>query len=176
MAKRGIRRSLFVVILLAYVGWLVVGLAGSGVWMDTGAVSDIASAGVTYMPRHQVFVLSEGRRFVAFSAVSPHQGNIGIGFEGAAERVLYCATNQTFVEQFHGSIWDRRGRYVAGPAPRGLTTVAVRILDGRVEVAPSRWSLGLSRYPRGRPGLGALCMGDVVPEVSPGFAGTVSFD
>jgi hypothetical protein len=115
LAKRGIRRPLFVVILLAYVGWLLVGLARSGVWVDAGALSDIASAGVTYMPRHQVFVLSEGRKLVAFSAVSPHQGNIGIGFEGPAERVLYCATSETFVEQFHGSIWDRQGRYVAAP-------------------------------------------------------------
>jgi nitrite reductase/ring-hydroxylating ferredoxin subunit len=158
---------------VAYVGWLISGLAGSAAWVNVGPASDIRSAKVTYVPRQQVFVVSDGRRLVAFSAVSPHQGNLGNkSFESIVERVLYCDTNETFVEQLHGSSWDSRGRYVDGPAPRGLTMVELRIREGRVEVAPSRWSPGPSREIRGRPGLGPFCMGDVIMEAAPGFART----
>jgi hypothetical protein len=85
---------------------------------------------------------------------------------------LYCATNNTFVEQFHGASWDLRGRYVAGPAPRGLTTLALRIRRGRAEVAPSRSSPGPPRGVPGRAGVGTACTGDVIFEEGPGFART----
>lgn len=166
-------RAVVVAMLAAYVGWLILGLVGSVGWVDVGSASQLVSSKVTYVARHYVFVVSDGRRLIAFSAVSPHQGNLERkGFGTTAERVLYCATNETFAEQFHGSSWDIRGRYVDGPAPRGLTTVALRIHEGRVEVAPSRWSPGPSRNIRGRPGLGPFCTGDVVTEESPGFART----
>jgi nitrite reductase/ring-hydroxylating ferredoxin subunit len=164
-------RILVVAVLVAYVGWLISGVVGSGGWVDVGSASDIASAKVTYVPRQHIFVVSDGGRLVAYSAVSPHQGNLGKkGFGSTVERILYCDTNETFVEQLHGSSWDSRGRYVDGPAPRGLTTVALRIHEGRVEVAPSRWSPGPGRDVRGRPGLGPFCMGDVIREAAPGFA------
>lgn len=166
-------RVLVAALLVAYVAWVISGLVASGDWVDVGLASRLVSAKVTYVAGHHVFIVSDGQRFVAFSDVSPHQGNIGKkGFDTPAERVLYCATNETFVEQFHGSIWDRRGRYVGGPAPRGLTRVTLRIREGRIEVAPSRWSLGPSREIPGRPGIGAFCLGDVIFEESPGFART----
>lgn len=166
-------RILVAGVLVAYVGWLISGVVGSGGWVDVGLASDMASTKVSYVPRLHVFVVSDGRRLVAFSVVSPHQGTLGKkGFESIVERVLYCDTNETFVEQLHGSSWDSRGRYVDGPAPRGLTTIALRIREGRVEVAPSRWSPGPGRDIRGRPGLGPFCMGDVIMEAAPGFART----
>ncbi|HEY0181511.1 MAG TPA: ubiquinol-cytochrome c reductase iron-sulfur subunit, partial [Rhodopila sp.] len=65
---------------------------------------------------------------VAFSAICTHAGCVVSGWRPAESR-LFCPC--------HGSVYDPAdgGRVVAGPAPRPLPTLKLRIDDGKLSVA-----------------------------------------
>ena len=84
------------------------------VWVaDLGSLNE---KGVIYDPVLKVFVVANGREPVALSAIDPHLGH----------RDLYCSTSQTF-DGRHGEKFDRLGRYIGGPAPRGMDRLGVRL-------------------------------------------------
>ena len=123
------------------------------------SVRALSEADVAYIQDTGVFVVSTDAGPVALSEVSPHLGT----------RLLFCRSNDSF-QGPHGELFDRRGFYVAGPAPRGMDRVGVRVQDDLVEIAPEDLRTGPPRGagppsdPTGRP-----C--DVPgPLARPGFA------
>ena len=105
-----------------------------GEWKTAGTLSSLREEGVTYLEEHQTFVVAEGDRLVALSAVDPHLGHIDV----------YCPESK-LIEGAHGEKFDRWGVYLAGPAPRGLDRVAVRVNDEVVEIEPTRITKGPDR-------------------------------
>jgi Rieske Fe-S protein len=86
---------------------------------------------------------------IALQARSPHLG----------EPVVYCQSSMWFEEPAHGAKFDRLGRYVLGPAPRGLDRLATIVQDGVVWVNPNEITLGPARGEHdSRPG-GPFCSG-----------------
>ncbi len=135
-----------------------VGPAGGG-WYAAGSFDELLARRVTYLPEVRVFVVaSPGDVLYALSAVSPHQG----------ETLLYCKTSGWFFSPEHGEQFDVSGRYELGPAPNGMDGVALRIVDGVVQVNPSTVTPGLPRTVRADPEpSGPYCQGDY-KEVAPG--------
>lgn len=76
--------------------------------------------GITYWPYggEPAFILREGAVLTGFLARSTAPGR---------ERLQFCPAERAFVAPEDTSLWDARGRYVAGPAPRDLDRVAVRV-------------------------------------------------
>ena len=61
---------------------------------------------------HPVFVVNDPDSGVhVLEAVSTHQ---------SGSHMAWCPTSRTIDDLFHGSKWDSKGRYWAGPAPRDL--------------------------------------------------------
>ena len=82
-----------------------------------------------------VWVIRRGDAVTAFSSVCPH---LGCGVEAAGDG---------FACPCHGSVFDREGRVLGGPAPRGLDPLEVRVTLGEarsVEVRYRRFAVGTS--------------------------------
>ena len=158
--RTGLRRSF--VLLMAMVVALPIALlvtrAGDEEWRTATTVTGLGERGVVYLSEEQVFVIHTEDGPLALSARSPRFGN----------RAVFCSFSETFTE-VHGSKWDRLGRYLDGPAPRGLDRVATRINGRLVEVNPTRIERGPGREVHGTPPSGGFC--EVPgPEDPPGFA------
>jgi nitrite reductase/ring-hydroxylating ferredoxin subunit len=128
---------------------LVVGSGSPGPpWVRAGSVSEVQRRQVVYVPVARAYVVdaSSGNP-IALYARSPHLG----------ERIRYCASSGWFEEQAHGSMFDGLGRYVLGPAPRGLDRFDVRIIDDNVWVDTSNLVLGPPRGPADTHPSGPLC-------------------
>lgn len=81
--------------------------------------------GVTYLDRHQVFLVRRGRDFRALSSVCTHLGC----------SVTRAASGEGFHCPCHGSRFDRNGQVLKGPAPRPLPWLAVeQAPDGRLVI------------------------------------------
>jgi hypothetical protein len=129
------RRSLVLGLLAA---WFSVGGGGGffrfGGWVGVGTLRSVEYFRVVYVAELQVFVVAGGDHPVALSAASPHLG----------ERLMFCRTAGLF-EDGHGDLFDRFGLYVAGPAPRGMDRVGVRIKGDDVDVKPGSVTPGPPR-------------------------------
>jgi menaquinol-cytochrome c reductase iron-sulfur subunit len=82
-----------------------------------------------------VWLIRRGDAVTALSSVCPH---LGCGVEAAGEG---------FACPCHGSAFDREGRVLGGPAPRGLDPLEVRVTRGEareVEVRYQRFAIGTS--------------------------------
>jgi nitrite reductase/ring-hydroxylating ferredoxin subunit len=101
----------------------------SDAWVAAGSLADVQTDGVNYLPDERLFVVSAGDSVLALSALVPHRDDLG-------ERVLYCERSGWF-QGAHGEAFDRLGEYAFGPARTGLTRLAVRVVDGDIEVDPS---------------------------------------
>jgi Rieske Fe-S protein len=83
-----------------------------------------------------VWLVRRGDAVSAFSAVCPH---LGCGVEAAGDG---------FACPCHGSTFDREGRVLGGPAPRGLDPLEARVTSGEaraVEVRYRRFAIGTSQ-------------------------------
>ncbi len=111
-----------------------------------------------FLRERAVFVVANGAHPVALFAASPHQ----------RERLLYCRLNDTFLDE-HGDGFDRLGRYLMGPAPRGMDLLSVRVRGGTVEINPKEVSPGAARFhPPARQPTGPFCAAPG-PESPAGF-------
>jgi nitrite reductase/ring-hydroxylating ferredoxin subunit len=95
-------------------------------WIGVAPVEELAEADVMYSERSQIFIV-HGDEPLALSAISPH-GEHTLG---------WCKEAEVFQGE-HGELFDRNGVYLGGPSPRSMDRLAVRVLDGTVEVAPDR--------------------------------------
>jgi nitrite reductase/ring-hydroxylating ferredoxin subunit len=117
-------------------------------WVRAGSMSEVQRHRVVYVPEARAFVVaSPSTNLLALYARSPHLG----------EAVRYCASSGWFEEQAHGSMFDGLGRYVLGPAPRGLDRFGVRVIDGSVWVDTSNLMLGSPRGSRDPHPSGPFC-------------------
>ncbi len=124
---------------VAWLAWTAVsGVTRTMGWTTLGRVSDIRA--VTYDAEHRLFVVPRSRIPLVLSAISPHRPEI-------AERLFFCPTGY-FVGP-HGELFDDDGRYIEGPAARGMDRFRARVeagilvadLDGAV-IGPPRTASG----------------------------------
>lgn len=109
-------------------------------WVGVMAFEDLDDPGTRAFTvddwDHWGFVVRVGEQVAAFRNVCPHAGHplqwAPHAFMTADASHLICAS--------HGAVFDRlSGECIAGPCPgQRLRAVAVRVNDGRVEVAPTQ--------------------------------------
>ena len=127
--RTGLRRSfvfLLVLVVVMPVALLVAG-AGDETWRIVSTRAGLRERGVIYVKDAKVFVVHTARGPLALRAVATHLG---------WEPVAYCRSSSTFEEYLHGSKWTRDGRYLDGPAARGLDRVGLRVNGDLVEINP----------------------------------------
>jgi Immunoglobulin-like domain of bacterial spore germination len=129
---------------------VVYGPVGDG-WFRTGALATLRRDEVTLVRQTHVFIVAPPNdEPFALSAWSPHMKN---------EPLLYCETSGWFFSPAHGEKFDLHGNYELGPAPSGMGSFPVRVLDGYVDVQIHRPTPGAPRGTAGtdpRPG-GSFC-------------------
>jgi len=161
----GRRRSLLILALLVLGLPLafVIRTATDDGWRQVTSVAVLEERDVIYLPDAHVFLVAEDPP-LAFSAASPHLGR--------GDPVAYCAESETFME-VHGSLWNRLGYYLDGPAPRGLDRIAIRIRNRFIEIKPSIVTEGA---PRGAgPKLGPTGLYCTFNQPSEGADGFIEF-
>jgi cytochrome b6-f complex iron-sulfur subunit len=125
-----------------------VGLRSPGPgWVHAASVDDLQRVPVVHVPLARAFVVVDGSSPIALYARSPHQG----------KPISYCESSGWFEDRAHGSRFDRLGRYVLGPAPRGLDRLDVEIVGGEVWVNTTHLMLGPPRGEPTDPPFGPFC-------------------
>jgi Rieske Fe-S protein len=135
------------------IGVVVLGTGGDGPgsgWVRVGTTEALEREGVTYIGDIRAFVVPTPRGPIALYARSPHLG----------EPISYCHSSGWFEDRAHGAMFDGLGRYVLGPAPRGLDRFQVRVVGEDVWVDPTNLHLGPSRGERDLEPSGPLCTGE----------------
>ncbi len=89
-----------------------------------GAVSDYGDGVVQYFQDGRMYVTSSEGSLVALYQKCPHLGC----------RVPFCESSGRFECPCHGSIYNIRGEYIQGPAPRGMDRFPLKINSGAVLV------------------------------------------
>jgi hypothetical protein len=139
-------------------GALAVGYVQDRGWVRVTTVPELQQNHLVFIADLRLFVVLDGTRPVALSARSPHLG----------EAVAFCGMGNVF-EDLHGSIFDSAGTYLAGPSPRGMDRVRVRVKGDGVDVKPGELTRGSSRGAvKPKPVGGAFCQPDG-PVDPPGF-------
>ena len=142
----GWRRRLLLLVVVGGVALGVVSFAlvvqggptspGSG-WVHAGSVAELEHDAVVYVAQARAFVVDASAP-LALYARSPHKG----------KPITHCESSGWFVDRSHGSMFDRLGRYVLGPAPRGLDRFEVQVVDGEIWIDSTTLLIG---PPRGEP-------------------------
>lgn len=86
-----------------------------------------------------LFIVRHGHEVKAFVARTNHLGG---------EMLWWCPAEQVFASPAHSEVYTPDGVAVAGPAPRGLDRVAVRVDGDLVRIDPTDVTLGPPRLPR----------------------------
>jgi hypothetical protein len=156
----GRRRSLITLLVLLValpLTFVISSLLGPG-WRPVISVERLERQSVIYLPAIRVFVVSTEDGLVALSAMIEGDG-----------RALFCRRSGLF-QAPGGVMFARTGSLVAGPVPRDMNRVGIRVEEGFVEVNPEVVTRGSLR-PKGEI-LRPLEPGCRVPdsEDPPGFA------
>lgn len=91
-----------------------------------------------FVDGHPVFVVRDDDGEVrVLDAVSPHS------WEDFTKVLAWCETANGFEDLWHGSRFDREGRYLGGPAPTGMAPYDLERRDGELVIgdrlaAPAR--------------------------------------
>lgn len=118
---------LAVVLGVAVVVFLTSGSTEAGE-IVVGTADELEIRGVTYIPEPGIYVVATEDGFLALWDDARHVG----------DRVLYCSLNETFSSPAHGEIFDRKGRYISGPASGDLGIYPVTIRGDKVVVDVSK--------------------------------------
>ncbi|MEA3247392.1 MAG: Rieske 2Fe-2S domain-containing protein [Gemmatimonadota bacterium] len=98
-------------------------------------VEALSDAWVTTRTLRSVWLYTEdGEKFTAFSGVCPHLG-CSYGFDAAKER-FHCPCH-------HGIFDMKTGAVLAGPPPRGLDTLPVKVENGEVHIIYESFRAGI---------------------------------
>ncbi len=138
--------------LTAEAGWTTYDLlvprpaGGFGGELEAGAEGAFPEGDVRYFAEGRFYVTRVEGDLVALYQKCPHLGC----------RVPYCETSGRFECPCHGSIFNRKGEYIAGPAPRGMDSFPIRLEEGKVlvdtgtvEEGPSKDRLTFREEPKG---------------------------
>ncbi len=119
-------------------------------WVRVGSLQEVRTKGVMFLSELRAYIVSDPPGTpIALEARSPHLG----------EPVVYCQSSMWFEEPAHGAKFDRLGRYVLGPAPRGLDRLATIVQEGVVWVNPNEITLGPARGEHDLRPAGPFCSG-----------------
>jgi cytochrome b6-f complex iron-sulfur subunit len=133
--------------------------------VDAGRADAFPEGTVRYFLSGRFYVTSAQGTLVAVYQKCPHLGC----------RVPFCDSSQRFECPCHGSKFNLKGEYLAGPAPRGMDRFPIRVEGAQVVVdtgtaieGPPRGILTMPSEPAGPSCLGET--GEVAPhmEESPG--------
>jgi hypothetical protein len=72
-----------------------------------------------------VFIMRDGSEVMVFLPDARHLPD---------DTLWWCPSEQVFFEVEHGSMFDRRGRKIGGPAEGGLNQYAVRVDEGKIVI------------------------------------------
>ena len=107
-------------------------------------VSETATSDVVDVPIFLVNDAEEG--LLALYAADPHLGcRVGLASELTPEPGVSRPANAVFFNPCHGEQYDVLGRYITGPAPRGLDRFGVVIAGSDVIVDIGAFEYGPSR-------------------------------
>ncbi|HEU0173040.1 MAG TPA: Rieske 2Fe-2S domain-containing protein [Blastocatellia bacterium] len=115
-------------------------------WTDLGSLDEFAEGKLVkknvivsqdagwgkFQTQRSVWVVKKGESAKVFSGVCPHLG---------------CSVNSRedkFICACHGSEWDVEGARVAGPTPRGLDTLELRVEENKLKVKYQDFKQGLT--------------------------------
>jgi cytochrome b6-f complex iron-sulfur subunit len=98
--------------------------AGVGAKVRTVAPDAVPADGVLEIPEARAYLTKVNDEVVALSEICSHLGC----------RVPFCGSSGRFECPCHGSVFNRAGDHLAGPAPRGMDRFEVEIVDGLVEI------------------------------------------
>ena len=115
--------------------------------VDAGTVADYQEDGtVRYFPTGRFYVTSADGALVALFQKCPHLGC----------RVPFCDSSGRFECPCHGSVYNVRGEYVQGPAPRGMDRFLIKVegdkvlVDtGQLEEGPAKGVTSVPSEPKG---------------------------
>lgn len=141
------------------------GPLGDG-WFRAGTLATLQRDEVTFVRQAHVFVVAPPNdEPFALSSWSPRAAN---------EPLLFCQTSGWFFSPAYGEKFDLHGNYELGPAPGGMASFPVRVLDGYVDVETHRPAVGA---PRGAAGTDPRPTGPFCDEgfrrVRPGVVQTI---
>lgn len=111
-----------------------------------GNAADYPEGTVKYFLDGRFYVTSAAGALVALYQKCPHLGC----------RVPFCDSSGRFECPCHGSVYNIRGEYIQGPAPRGMDRFPLKIDGGRVLVDTGSVVEG---PPRGRHGVSLAAKG-----------------
>lgn len=98
--------------------------SGFGGVVRSVPVDTVPEDSVLEVPAARAYLTKIDGEVVALSETCTHLGC----------KVPYCASSGQFECPCHGSVFNRAGDYLAGPAPRGLDRYPTTIVDGVVEI------------------------------------------
>ncbi len=116
--------------LAAEAGWTTYDLLvprpaeGFGGVVEAGPEGAFPEGEVRYFPTGRFFVTRVEGDLLALYQKCPHLGC----------RVPYCETSGRFECPCHGSVYNRKGEYLRGPAPRGMDSFGVSVEKDKVLV------------------------------------------
>jgi Rieske Fe-S protein len=97
---------------------------GFGGVIDAGSAADYTEGTVRYFPTGRFYVTASEGSVVALFQKCPHLGC----------RVPFCDSSGRFECPCHGSVYNIRGEYIQGPAPRGMDRFFIRVEGDKVLV------------------------------------------
>lgn len=97
---------------------------GFGGVVDAGEVATFEEGTVTYFLNGRFYLSRYEGNLMALYQKCPHLGC----------RVPFCESSQMFECPCHGSVYNIKGEYIDGPAPRGMDRFPLEVREGRVFV------------------------------------------
>jgi Rieske Fe-S protein len=116
-------------------GKIAVALAGLPDMTSVPLRPGVPALGARFSNRPTAILLArdgDGKTWYAFSNRSTHQG----------EPVLPYPAEGVFMDPYHGTVFDRTGRNIAGPAPRALDSYPVTVEGGYLIIDLAHPQLG----------------------------------
>jgi cytochrome b6-f complex iron-sulfur subunit len=98
--------------------------AGFGGIVRTVPADSVPEDGVIEVPAARAYLTRIDGEIVALSETCTHLGC----------RVPWCASSGRFECPCHGSVFNRAGDYLAGPAPRGMDRYPFTTVNGVIEI------------------------------------------
>ena len=131
---------------------------GFGAEIPAGSPQSFADDTVRYLADGRLYIVRVEGKLKALYQKCPHLGC----------RVPYCESSGRFECPCHGSIFNRKGEYIAGPSPRGMDSFPLQVQGGGVVVDTGTVVTGPARGIRTldeRPG--PSCLTEVAEEQGP---------
>jgi hypothetical protein len=109
---------------LAFGYYAVNGLWGDGIEVPLSALDD-SEHGVVYLPSDHLFVIATMEGPIVLSDGARHLDN---------DPVSFCSSSGMFEGPLHGEMFDRLGRYFAGPVQGDMASVPSEVVGSKIHV------------------------------------------